>query len=91
MIRVYCLPVKLVQEGDDGDGKEPKPEEEIELLVHNVVRKNAHSVKVCLMAPTAKLYKEGKWMKEYGEGFNLNLTCLKLHEVTIGNVRANGL
>ena len=55
MIRAYCLPVQLVQEGDDGDGKEPKPEEKIELLVHNVVRKNAHSVKVCLMAPTAKL------------------------------------
>ena len=45
-----------MQEGDDGDGKEPKPEEEIELLVHNVVRKNAHSVEVCFMAPTAKLY-----------------------------------
>ena len=49
-----------MQEGDDGDGKEPKPEEEIELLVHNVVRKNAHSVEVCFMTPTAKLYKEGK-------------------------------
>ena len=49
-----------MQEGDDGDGKEPKPEEKIELLVHNVVRKNAHSVEVCLMAPTAKLYKEGE-------------------------------
>ena len=55
-----------MQEGDDGDGKEPKPEEKIELLVHNVVRKNAHSVEVCFMAPTAKLYKEGKWIKEYG-------------------------
>ena len=56
-----------MQEGDDGDGKEPKPEEEIELLVHNVVRKNAHSVEVCFMAPTAKLYKEGKLIKEYGD------------------------
>ena len=55
MIRVYCLPVKLVQEGDDGDGKEPKPEEEIELLVHNVVWENTHSLEDLLMATTAKL------------------------------------
>ena len=55
MIRVYCLPVKLVQEGDNGDGKDPKPEEEIELLVHNVVRENTHSLEDLLMATTAKL------------------------------------
>ena len=42
-------------EGDDGDGKEPKPEEEIELLVHNVVRENTHSLEDLLMATTAKL------------------------------------
>ena len=44
-----------MQEGDDGDGKEPKPEEEIELLVHNVVRENTHSLEDLLMATTAKL------------------------------------
>ena len=44
-----------MQEGDDGDGKEPKPEEEIELLVHNVVRKNTHSLEDLLMATTTKL------------------------------------
>ena len=44
-----------MQEGDDGDGKEPKPEEEIKLLVHNVVRKNTHSLEDLLMATTTKL------------------------------------
>ena len=77
-----------MQEGDDGDGKEPKPEEEIELLVHNVIRKNTHSLEDLLMATTAKL--RGEEIEKYGYGRKLKLTVDMLHVVTIGKVRRIG-
>ena len=38
---IQSLPVQLVQQGDNGNGKQPEPEEKVELLVDDIVRQHA--------------------------------------------------
>ena len=72
-----------MDEGNNGDGKKPKPKSEVELLVHNVVRQHTQCIHMVFISASPKLL--DRQMRTIN-----NFTFSSLHEVTIGKVRSIG-